>query len=401
MLTLVTVSLGYVQGSAYINLLLCVALVVSPLVLFIKSNRIFLPWIDIPFLLVCGWIIIVPAIAYPETVRPTTILFTCSYCVYFMMFARVVKNSNLNADRFLQFSRIIIYAFFAMLVIQQICVLLRLPVINQGVKYLMRWKLNSLTAEPSHTALTLCFVMFIYNLSIRAIHPNYNLWNSVKRNWAVWACWAWTIFTTYNATSFVLAPMVILPFITLRNVWKYAIFAAIVMGVICLLPRNLNWNIDRIRDYGAATVTLDDRSMIEADGSMASRFVPTIWGFRSLRADRDLIIGHGVDADMRDIEDKPYDGRDDEGSAGVFKMTYNYGLPCALLLWIGIGIVTLSRRNWWTVISFLYAVYFSADFNMQHLWLIICYALVYKTIVCKDDSILSTLNSGKQIRAGA
>ena len=385
MLALVTVSIGYTQGPENINLLLCGALVLSPLVLIIKANRIFLPWIDVPFLLVCAWVLTVPAIFHPDTVRITTVLFTCAYCIFFMMFARVARDSGLPRKSLPDFAKIIIYAFFAMLITQQACVLFGWPVINSGCVYPeLPWKLNSLSAEPSHTTLTLCFVMFIYTQSIRTISPHIGLWQSLKSEYMLWLCWLWTIFTTYNATAFVLAPMAILPFITGRNIWKYAIAACVVVTAIVLIPRDVYTHIDRIRDFGAAAARLDDRGMIEADGSMASRFVPTIWGAQALKPDTELVTGHGIDADVYDIEDKPCDNHDNMGSAGFFKMTYNYGLPCALFLWIGIGVATLSRRKWWTIVSFLYALHFSADFNMQHLWMIICYALAYKSIVCHE-----------------
>ncbi len=128
---------------------------ISPLVLMLRRARVFIPRIDIPLCLVCVFVITFPVIFHPATVRWITMLFTCACCVYYMMLARLVRIADLSPALICRLIKTIIYAFAAVLIVQQICLVCGLPIFNEAKVYPMApFKLNSLTAEPSHTSVT-------------------------------------------------------------------------------------------------------------------------------------------------------------------------------------------------------------------------------------------------------
>lgn len=395
MLTLLSVNPGYTQGDHYINLLLCSAMCLSPLVLVIRKTRIWMPAIDVPLGSLMIAVIICPVIFHPETVRLTTMLFTGAYCVYLAMLARALHASNMKARGLMLLIKGIVYAFFIVLVIQQLCVLIGIPVFCSAAVYEgYPFKLNSLTAEPSHTSITLCFLVFIYMQTARQILPGYSLVQSLTRDWKLWLAWGWTIFSTVNATAILFAPMALLPFITRKNVWVYSLCAIAATGIISLIPEGTPNQIARLSRIATSTISFDEQKIINADNSISARIIPTIRGAKALTFGTELITGHGVDASLHEIEDIPFDDIYDNGSAGIFNILYNYGLLGAIpLLWAIINMVLIPRR-WLTWVTLLMALLLSQEYNMQLLWLVIAYGMVYKINVCKDktDYLFTRLN---------
>lgn len=392
-LVMLCINPGYTQGAEHINLLLCSVLCLSPFALLLKGTRVIIPRIDIPLGIVCVLVMCTPLIFHSETIRWSTMLFTCAYCVFFMMLARLVRIADIRPSLYCRIIEWIIYAFATVLIVQQICVLAGWKVFNASMIYYdAPFKLNSLTAEPSHTTVTLCTLFYFYNQTKRAINPAFTLTQSISGQPCLWIAWTWTIFSTVNTSAYVLAPIAMLPYLTVRNAkWVAVALIVIIIGFITI-PKGYFIHLDRLRDTAVALTTLDDKKMDDADPSSAARIVPTLRGYRALHlADEETWIGHGVDADQRDTEPRPCDGKN-RGFAGIFSMTYNYGLPCALVFWWLIGSVTLIRRKWLSIITFLFAIQMSAEYNMQLIWMILAFSMTMKYDVFNSRNMLGTVN---------
>lgn len=389
-LVLLSINPGYTQGKNNLNLLLCGAMCLSPLVLLMKRARVFIPQVDIPLLAVCFFIMVWPAIFNPSTIRPITMLFTCAYCITVMMLARMVRIAEFTETNLCQLIKWIIIAFAIVLLIQQFCVLTGLPVIFESMLYPNPWKLNSLTAEPSHTSVTLAALMFFYSQAWVEKNGNCGLTRMLVQEYPVWLCWAWVIFSTHNSSAFLLAPLPFMPFITKKNllVLTGIIFAAVML--LIFTPVGNTGQIIRLRNTLKGVVTLDDEKIKEADLSASARILPTLHGAKAIsEIDTKLLTGHGVDADKKDLPNRYY--RDDEnGFAGHFSMLYNYGLPAALAFITAIMILTLIPMQWTTWLTMLYAIWMSADYNMQLCWVIMCFGMAVKVIVFKKTTLLET-----------
>lgn len=388
-LVLLCTNPGLTQGEDNKNLLLCSAMCLSPLVLLMRGARVFMPRIDIPLVTVCVCVVAMPCIFHPASVRWITMFFTCAYCVYFMMTARLIRMARLTAYDATRIFAGIIYAFAAVLVLQQFCRLLDWPIPLEAKQYpRLPWKLNSLTAEPSHSAVTLGALMFFYTLTCRTLDPGESLWMNVRRHWPVWMCFLWVMFTTVNSSAYLLAPLCLLPYLN-RKTLPYALIAvAAVVAAVTLTPVGQSLQIKRLKDTIVATATLDADRIIKADGSAAFRIVPTIYGAEALDiTEPDFWIGHGTDADQYEIKERPC-SMDDKGSAGIFSLLYNYGAVCALAFWAAIFTSCVNTRKWITIIPALYALQLSVDFNMQLCWMVMALALFYNHVTAPTDSKL-------------
>ena len=83
------------------NLLLIVSMViVIPFIFINNPNRI--SKIDLTLVSLCFFIIIFPLLGHPETMRWSTVIYSCMFCLYFMAFTRVLYDSNYNNDDLLQ-----------------------------------------------------------------------------------------------------------------------------------------------------------------------------------------------------------------------------------------------------------------------------------------------------------
>lgn len=389
-LTLLCVNPALTQGDANINLLLVAVMSASPLVLLLRKARTVVPRVDVPLVLVACCVILLPILFHPQSVRWSTMFFTCANCFYFMMLARLVKIANISAKNFQSLIRAIVYAFFVVLLVQQICTLFGLYVpLNEGCAYSVKWKLNSLMAEPSHTTVALSALMFFYSQTTKIISPNVSFRIAVKNDIWLWIAFAWTLFTTVNASAFVLAPLAILPFVSKKNFYWFAIILALCIAISYTSPVRNNYLISRIHGISKTILSFDEEKICEADISAAARIVPTIRGAKSIDfSDSRLIIGYGVDADKTDIAPRPCDKKGD-GFAGLFSMWHNYGAICAIAFWIAIASVTLIKRKPFSLIAFLFALQMSADYNMQLVWLIMAFSMTFKYSVVGDKRLLS------------
>ena len=83
--------------------------------------------------------------------RWSTMLYPLIFVSLYISYNKVLRQNLRTIQYFIKICRFIIAAYFLMLVIQQICVLVGLTVLNVS-NYDPRypWKLNSLAAEPFH-----------------------------------------------------------------------------------------------------------------------------------------------------------------------------------------------------------------------------------------------------------
>lgn len=390
-LVLLCINPLYTQGHGQMNILLNVALCLSPIVLIMRKARTFIPRIDIPMTLVAALIIGMPLIFHPETVRWETQLFTCAYCFFFMMFARLVLISDFPVRAYFKIIEWIIYAYTIMLLIQQLCVLCGWPVLGETFHFPdLPWKLNSLHSESSHTIVTVSTLMYFYTQSQKNDDRKLTILQSIKGNPLLWGAFIWVSATSFSTSALVLGPLCFLPFINRHNILKWLAAAAVILIIALCTPLKDYRDVSRLRHTIAATVTLDDKKVMDADLSASARIVPTFRGARIIDpTDVRLLTGYGVDADDHDTAPRPCD-IDKKGFAGVFSLMHNYGLFAALAFWIGIGMVTLVSRHPLSILTFIFAVQMSADYNMQLGWMIMAFSMIFKYSVCRSRKLLET-----------
>ena len=98
MITLIAVSPAFALGEGNRNLLLIGAMCLSPY--YFLRYPIIIPKVDIPLVLLCYMMTGFPLVFHPDTMRWSTVLYSCMFCIYFMAFARVFLAKEYNLSDF-------------------------------------------------------------------------------------------------------------------------------------------------------------------------------------------------------------------------------------------------------------------------------------------------------------
>ena len=88
MITLVAVSPAFALGEGNRNLLLIGAMCLSPY--FFLRYPVIIPKVDVPLVLLCDMMIAFPLAFHPDTMRWSTVLYSCMFCMYLMAFVRLL-----------------------------------------------------------------------------------------------------------------------------------------------------------------------------------------------------------------------------------------------------------------------------------------------------------------------
>jgi len=138
-----------------------------------------------------------------------------------------------------------------------------------------------------------------------------------------------------------------------------------------------NKSVSRVRKVVVATMTLNERAIIQADHSASFRIVPSIQGakFVGLTTLNDW-VGHGVDADQKLISPLP---TVKAGNAGAFYMWVNYGFLVALLFWAFSFKVCLIKNEWASILVWFLCIFMYGGLNNQIIWLVLILLYTYKS----------------------
>lgn len=375
---LLAISPAFALSDRNMNMLLVGAMGISPLVFLWKP--IFVYKIDLPLCFLCLSIISFPVLFHPETIRWSTVLYSCMFCIYFMAIVRLLYTSDLTNQDFLNLLKGVLYAYCIVLIVQQFCVLTGLPIFNvSNYVPLEPWKLNSLAAEPSHSARIISILMLFYILTKeRVLGESYAWKKHFKDDRMIWFAFLWSVLTMGSATAFIFLFIIVLKlFPRLKN--PQSVIAIILAFCAVTMLENGNKNVTRAINFTKAVVTLEERQVIKADGSGAHRIVQSFRGakFVGLK-DRDDWLGHGVDADQRLV---PNFQSSLPGSAGMFFLWVNYGFLVCLLWWcFSFSVIFQKKMPWISFLIWFLTVLIMGGLNNQIIWLLLSVSYIYKVL---------------------
>lgn len=376
MIILVAVSPAFALGDGNRNMLLIGAMCLSPYFFF--RYPIIIPKVDIPLILLCFMMVGFPLVFHPETMRWSTVLYSCLFCIYFMAFARVLSMKEYNLTDFAQLIKGLIYAYCIVLIIQQFCVLFGLPIFNVSNYSLKEpWKLNTLMSEPSHSARIIPVLMYIFICCKDfAEEKAFNIVNSIRNQTKVWIAFLWSILTMGSSTGFLFFFIVIAKGVSLKKIISSLIILTIALSVMYFSE---NKTIQRVKRLTIATFTLDEYTILRSDGSGAYRIVPSIRGAKKVSFQNfNGWFGHGIDADSKDIAPLP---GTNTGHAGSFYLWYNYGLIVSFFFWIiSFRYCFIANDIVSTLVWFL-CIFMYGGLNNQIIWLTLILLYTYKLLI--------------------
>lgn len=256
------------------NYLLIGCMFLGPIIILF-SNK-FIPKIDIPIITIIVLMFVFQILFNGNVIRWSSMLFSCMFYTYFAAAIRVFIKAHFKIDKLQVFIKRLIYAYAIVLLIQQFCVLFGLPVFNQiwGFGATNPWKLNSLSAEPSHTARYLGVLMYSFlKISDIAKGKQVSLKCSLKKERTVWLSFLWVMITMLSGTAMIILILVLCKYIKKTNIILYALLIAIIfpLGMTSeFVP------LKRTTTFLEAVFTGDSKEMIKADHSASIRVVPFI-----------------------------------------------------------------------------------------------------------------------------
>ena len=358
-------------GEGNRNLLLIGVIFITPIFLLkiLKIEKI-----DILFFLMFLIMLLVPYIVNTETYRISTVLYSGLFGFLFITYKQLLNNSDFTIDTYLKLIKFIIYAYFIVLLIQQFCVLTGLPIFNiSNYEQANPWKLNSLSAEPSHTGRIVPLLMFSY-IVIKEFIENrkYSLSLDFTNDKYLWFAFSWIIFTSGSATAYLFFILIFLKFLSLKNSIYLCILILLLIGLINFFEIN---SYQRTLDFFMAVLTLDINKMMAVDHSASIRIAPLVVVFNNITATNiNGLFGNGIDTTSNLISKYIYGIPDDLVGGGTFQLWYEYGF-IVFILFIIYTFFNIYDKNNNTNILFWFLLVFIAGINSQMVWL--CMVLLY------------------------
>lgn len=301
-----------------------------------------------------------------EETRWSSVLYTCIFLLAHLCFLRCLYISNYTVSDLKNIVRMILLAYFLVLLMQQVSVVLGLPVINNfGVVTLANWKFNSLALEPSWAGRIVGLLMYVYlRCSILLSNKHISFKDSLLSDRLVWFGFLWCSLTTFSGTAILFMLVIFSFFIDYR---KYLLQSMLL--IICLYAIISFFDVEqfnRIFHFSYAVLSLEPEAIIEADHSASYRVVPFILAFEHL----DLVsftswFGHGVDY-TASIDC----GLGTPAGAGILTFVLDYGyIPSVIYILFTmrscIDVKYPSTIVFWFLLVMLYGI------NFQIPWLTI------------------------------
>lgn len=361
------ISPAFALGEGNRNLLLICIMGISPLVVLIYPH---LDGNDFLLLLFMACIMLFPLMNHPESMRWPTVLYSFMFCLTFMAYQRLLDKGNLPIEGYLNIIKYLLYAYFVVLLIQQFCVLTGLPVFNlANYDPNEPWKLNSLSAEPSHSARIVALLMFCY-ITIKEIifDKAYLFRENFREDKWVWIAFIWTMVTMGSSTAFLFLPLVLLKFMRLKNLIP---LMAVLFGIYYLVDIFGFVSLERTYKVFMATLSLDEYKILQTDHSAAMRIAPIIICSKMLTLSTlDGWFGHGIDYTASFMYQLIPGISPGTAGGGMFAFALDYGIISAVIFLLFSFITTFSRRDYLNIAFWILLVVLNG-INSQITWLAI------------------------------
>lgn len=304
--------------------------------------------------------------------------YTSCFSMTFLTYKKYVDSGKITAYHFLLIIKAIIYLYAIVLVIQQISLLVGIPVINGVGDIYERGSCNSLSNEPSHTSriILLLFVSYLYMETILS-NQLYSLRRLLKDDLWMFVLFSYIELSTGSGTGIVAFVLFFLFFFKRR----YLVFLLIVAVIAYYLIQTIDIpTVIRVRELLNVLFTLDTELIRLADNSASARINPYLYYFEDFDISSFKIwFGFG-DGYAEPILIEKVLGHETDlttGAGGIFPVLfYDYGLfsglcflfilmkycfrlstPFYIMLWVLIFASTgLNTYMQWLFISVTYSV---------------------------------------------
>lgn len=359
------ISPAFALGKDNRNLLLIGTMFISPVVVLVFSS---FDRSDFVLFLFLSSILVFPFLLHPDTMRWSTVLYSIMFGLTATAYKQLLRQRFFSVFEYTKALKSIIYAYFIVLLIQQFCVLSGLPIINlSNYDNSHPWKLNSLSAEPSHSSRILGLLMYSYIIVKERVHKRaYDLRKDGGIDKWLWLAFFWTMFTTGSATSLVFILIVMIKVIRLN---KSLLVGAVVFTAVFFMGNGNFSSLNRVQQVLVQTLTFNEGKILEADHSGAMRIVPIIVVARRLGlGSMNEWFGYGIDHTATFLSNEIPGLTEGSSGGGVFQIWMEYGF-ISFILFLVYSIFMIYERGRYLNIILWFLLVFMYGVNNQMVWL--------------------------------
>ena len=310
-------------------------------------------------------------VEFPKSFRDITLEYTLMFVMTFVVYLRMLYSGLLKYQSYLKLLKYILYAYFIMLVLQQICVMTHYPIINYILGDSDEFKLNALAPEPSLSARIVVILFYSY-ICMREYQLNrsYRLFSDSISDWWVWLCFLYLMLTMGSATAyFLLAIFIIGRFISIPLIFGWAM--VIVIYILFSFQELQIIPLQRIATFVAALLSNSPENIIVADHSASIRVLPVYYYIYEANVfSFDFWFGKGIDYSKILFPMRIPGLSEDSSVGGIFPSLFlNHGMLSGILLILMVYKNCFSKL--WSYSALLAAILvFSCGLNTQMSWLV-------------------------------
>ncbi len=361
-------------------------------ILILPFSKCYLPIIDNYLILIAIISLGFQLFFHLSTLRISTILFTILFISYFMLGMRTFIKSKITYGQLEKLFSYLIISYAVVLLIQQCCILLNLPVFNSVVVVSDKWKLNSLAAEPSHTSRYVGILMYSF-LEVQEKRQGHKdrLLSSIRKNKLIWSSFLWIMLTTVSGTAILILFLICTRYITKKNMVIIGTITAIVISVGVTSDFTA---LRRSSSFVTAVSTGNYKNMTKADHSASVRVVPMLLCMERINIfDLKCWIGNGIGSTGKWMS-KFFPGVPKGWSGGgIMNYALEYGLLVASIYLIFSFRCCFDKKNKLATVGLWIMCVVLEGINMQMGWLCILLLFIVKQNILENHTKVLSWNN--------
>ena len=183
------------------------------------------------------------------------------------------------------------------LIIQQLCVVLNIPIVNVSNYWSSQpYKLNSLALEPEHGSRIVSILLFSYiKIQELVLNRKYSIDDTTSKDRWLWLGCTYFFLTNGSVLAYIAFGLILFYFLKLQTfVWIMPLFASAVF--IIFYFSNDYFVFKRLVLLADSFFSFNANIIIKSDASAAARIVPWFWYFQDINLfSIDTWFGHGID----------------------------------------------------------------------------------------------------------
>jgi len=296
-------------------------------------------------------------------------MYSMMFIVTYLLYSNLLSTGDFKRGKFIKLVKIIIYAYFIVLIIQQVSVVTGLSyVFNRAWEFEdNRFKLNSLAIEPSNVGVILPLLMYTFMSIKETIYGRKYKLKDIRKDAKIWLSYSYVMLTCGSLSCILAYGILLLYFVSFKNFIPACIIGLLSLGVVAYLQPSL---IERLLELTNVTRTFNVASIFDTDSSSSARIAPFIIYLQEFDiTNLHTWFGYGCDYGKTylTIYLLGYLPDSDQGIGGFIDYLYDYGLIS------GIGMLSIICKLCHKIFSFemlLFIVLVSVvPFNHYVFWL--------------------------------